>query len=440
MKLRFSLQLKAIMDRWFNEWKDWSTIEFSASKDGSYEDNTGRERLYTRYAKMVAKKYRAKVELKKKGGYTVYFIRKNISESTEVQLNEIGNNPYPWKWKVWGQQKVEINFKTAKVFAARAETTNIDDDDDDDSKIRITLAEFGEGEFIIGFSVLDKNGDFIDTITGEGDAFRIFATVQDVVESFIKKYGKDKIHKFKFKSVKEEGGGGKASDARSRIYAKWGQKFAGKHGGKLITTDLKQKNVVFAIEFPQKESFQLNEIGDRPMKVTDLNYDQTGRLSARAVDKKLGIELKLGAYRVDNGDDEVMFEIVFLVNDKMNKTGTGHEIKVFSTVKTIMETWLTDLDEDGIFWSSIEFAASKDGSTEASTSRERLYTRFAKMIAKKYRGKLDLKKKTNETVYVISRSLAESNEFNEIEDKRLKSFSEMVRTISFKEMVQLNEI
>ena len=84
----------------------------------------------------------------------------------------------------------------------------IDDDDADDSKIRITLAEFGEGEFIIGFSVLDKNGDFIDTITGEGDAFRIFATVQDVVESFIKKYGKDKIHKFKFKSVKEEGGGG----------------------------------------------------------------------------------------------------------------------------------------------------------------------------------------------------------------------------------------
>ncbi len=224
MKLRFSLQLKAIMDRWFNEWKDWSTIEFSASKDGSYEDNTGRERLYTRYAKMVAKKYRAKVELKKKGGYTVYFIRKNISESTEVQLNEIGNNPYPWKWKVWGQQKVEINFKTAKVFAARAETTNIDDDDDDDSKIRITLAEFGEGEFIIGFSVLDKNGDFIDTITGEGDAFRIFATVQDVVESFIKKYGKDKIHKFKFKSVKEEGGGGKALRCQKSYLCKVGTK------------------------------------------------------------------------------------------------------------------------------------------------------------------------------------------------------------------------
>ena len=167
-----------------------------------------------------------------------------------------------------------------------------------------------------------------------------------------------------------------------------------------------------------EETDQLNEIGDRPMNITNYDIDSTGQLSAKAVDKKLGIELnvRIGPAGVVEGK----FTIVFEVNDRMDKTNEGNEIKVFSTVKHIVERWLADLDEDGISWSSIEFAASKDGSKKDVTSRERLYTRFAKMIAKKYRGKLQTKQATQYhmnheldqiyTKYIIKKNISESTE------------------------------
>ena len=167
-----------------------------------------------------------------------------------------------------------------------------------------------------------------------------------------------------------------------------------------------------------EETDQLNEIGDRPMNITNYDIDSTGQLSAQAVDKKLGIELnvRIGPAGVVEGK----FTIVFEVNDRMDKTNEGNEIKVFSTVKHIVERWLADLDEDGISWSSIEFAASKDGSKKDVTSRERLYARFAKMIAKKYRGKLQTKQATQYhmnheldqiyTKYIIKKNISESTE------------------------------
>ena len=89
----------------------------------------------------------------------------------------------------------------------------------------------------------------------------------------------------------------------------------------------------------------------------------------------------------------------------MDKTSKGNEIKVFSTVKHIVETWLEDLEEDGIFWSTIEFSASKDGSKKDDTGRERLYARFAKMLAKKYDAKVETKQVklaiTGYTKYII---------------------------------------
>ena len=169
----------------------------------------------------------------------------------------------------------------------------------------------------------------------------------------------------------------------------------------------------------------LNEIGDNPMNITDIDIDPTGGLVAYAEDRKLDIDLKLVANRVDNFDDEVIFEVEFDVNDRMDKTHKGNEIKVFSTVKTIMETWLEDLEEDGIFWSTIEFSASKDGSKKDNTGRERLYARFAKMIAKKYDAKVETKQVNLASIhqiytkYIIKKNISESNEvqLNEIGDR-----------------------
>ena len=223
--------------------------------------------------------------------------------------------------------------------------------------------------------------------------------------------------------------------SKGKITIKWSQSRAGhaifvkgRMEGPLFDTEEDARE--YLRDLGIEESFQLNEIGDRPMNITNYDIDSTGQLSAKAVDKKLGIELnvRIGPAGVVEGK----FTIVFEVNDRMDKTNEGNEIKVFSTVKHIVERWLADLDEDGISWSSIEFAASKDGSKKDVTSRERLYARFAKMIAKKYRGKLETKQATQYhmnheldqiyTKYIIKKNISESTEvqLNEIGDRPMK--------------------
>ena len=130
-----------------------------------------------------------------------------------------------------------------------------------------------------------------------------------------------------------------------------------------------------------------------------------------------------------NSPDEGYYIIDFSVNNTTKKTGTGHEIKVFSTVLNIVERWFNDMKTKKIPWSTIEFSASKDGSTEASTGRERLYARFAKMLAKKHGAKAKIEKEDDHTMYYITRSLSESNS-----DKRLKSFKDILNEIGDRPM------
>lgn len=179
-------------------------------------------------------------------------------------------------------------------------------------------------------------------------------------------------------------------------------------------------------EISESNEFQLNEIGDRPMKISKFNISSDGELQAQAIDKELDIKLDLWATlknfwaKVDG--DGGHYIIDFHVNGSPDKTGTGNEIKVFSSVKAILDRWFNDMKTKKIQWSTIEFSASKDGSHEDNTGRERLYARYAKMIANKHGAKVKLKKKARKTVYFIRKNISESNEFqlNEIGDKPME--------------------
>ena len=101
-------------------------------------------------------------------------------------------------------------------------------------------------------------------------------------------------------------------------------------------------NTVYVIKKNISESneFQLNEIGDRPMKISKFNISSDGVLRARAIDKDLNITLDV---LIDEGlfAVEGYYLINFYVNESSEKTGTGHEIKVFSTVKELL--WIGGL-------------------------------------------------------------------------------------------------
>jgi len=205
--------VKAILDRWFNEWKDWSTIEFSASKDGSHEDNTGRERLYTRYAKMVANKHGAKVELKKKDGYTVYFIRKNISESNAFQLNEIGDRPMEFL-------EFDLNQKTGELFAFAA----ADDIGLELSIDRLTAYDKGKS---VGFNhEINFTVNHEHEKTGQGNEILIFSTVKAMIKQWLKEYtGWQRII---FTGSKD--GSTKKNTGRERLYKRFAEQIAKKYG------------------------------------------------------------------------------------------------------------------------------------------------------------------------------------------------------------------
>ena len=69
------------------------------------------------------------------------------------------------------------------------------------------------------------------------------------------------------------------------------------------------------------------------MKISKFNISSDGVLRARAIDKDLNITLDV---LIDEGlfAVEGYYLITFYVNESSEKTGTGHEIKVFSTVKS----------------------------------------------------------------------------------------------------------
>ena len=66
--------VKAMIKQWLKEYTGWQRIIFTGSKDGSTKKNTGRERLYARFANNIAKRFNARVKRIEKNDETYYRI------------------------------------------------------------------------------------------------------------------------------------------------------------------------------------------------------------------------------------------------------------------------------------------------------------------------------------------------------------------------------
>lgn len=90
-----------------------------------------------------------------------------------MKLNEIFEQAYPWKWTVKQQARLTAEFTP-----------------DDGGKVATEIMYKGEGQWSFEFSREDDSSyRFMSTnITGQGDAFRIFATIIEMIQSFVSEY------------------------------------------------------------------------------------------------------------------------------------------------------------------------------------------------------------------------------------------------------------
>lgn len=77
-------------------------------------------------------------------------------------------------------------------------------------------------------------------------------------------------------------------------------------------------------------------------------------------------------------DEPGMWNIIFTVDGKTEKTGMGDQFRVFATVKQAIEDWWKYASQNLDNVKSVSFSADKSG----DESRSRLYKRFASQFAK----------------------------------------------------------
>jgi len=134
-------------------------------------------------------------------------------------ITEAFDNPYPYTWDSTHDRYAEFGNDS---FLAKAEM------DMGELLVMFTLGKPGVS-WTIDFAVdgsMDK--------TGDGDQFRIFATVVAVIKDWMaNKVDLSKVTQIDFSSDKD----GAAEDSRSKLYKRFGQQLASKLGWNLEVTD-----------------------------------------------------------------------------------------------------------------------------------------------------------------------------------------------------------
>jgi hypothetical protein len=121
------------------------------------------------------------------------------TEVAESNLNEVFDQPYPWTWTASGKNR---GFWTAEFG---------------DVDVLIELKR--EGSWDMTF---DRNGSM--SVTGEGDQFKIFATVIDIAKDFVRQMQPERFSFYAHKDPDE------TTSSRPKLYSAMIKRFAGSLG------------------------------------------------------------------------------------------------------------------------------------------------------------------------------------------------------------------
>lgn len=183
--------------------------EFDASP-AKVNELTGKYAQYTKEIDAISQEIKAYEKHVRTGQSAKLMAVKTKTATTEsVQLNELFNQPYKWTWTIEGQNEAWAEFDTA-----------------DDGVIRVFFEPKSKNSpnWDTGF----KKGLGIRR-TGEGDEFRIFATVIAIIQEFMTK--RPDVQSLGFIAKREGAAADNPNirDSRAELYKRLIQRFADRH-------------------------------------------------------------------------------------------------------------------------------------------------------------------------------------------------------------------
>lgn len=270
---------------------------------------------------------------------------------TKNKLKETLNQPYSYEWIKKDTEK----GRWVAVF-----------DTSDGGKISFEADIFdaNNDSWMIEFK---KNGTY--KATGDGDAFRIFATVVNLIEEFV---NEAKPNTLVIDSEKVKEGEKLIDGSRTKLYKVIMRKLSNSLGYKLDISN-RMNYTTFVLSKPK----ELKETGDSyyPFKQTSNNPDFIEYNFETEDERKVGIIFSA------SDDDNTKWGTAFDVDGEMGISGKGDQFKILSTILKITALFIETKKPEEITFSADKIK-SKIGNSQ--TSRSKIYKRGMDMLAKKY--------------------------------------------------------
>ena len=288
--------------------------------------------------------------------------KKAASAITSEKIQEAFDNPYPITWEY-------LNPTGASSGIVKL---------DDGSALDIHFSEEPAGVYEIEFARDGSNKQM--GRSGQGDEFRVFATVQAAMLKWWKQLDKTSARKITFYANKQDGN-------RARLYKRFLKMWGDKSGWE-IEVNAKSGLAAYSLTNPNpdkpkngkktfiqrvfgKKETNVQEAFDNPYPIKWLSLRPDSSSSAKA---KLDDGSELEIHFAD--DDAGYYDIEFLRSGSMKVSGEGDEFRVFATVQAAILEWWKQTDKKYV--RAISFSADK-----GDNNRSKLYKRFAEMWAKK---------------------------------------------------------
>ena len=305
--------------------------------------------------------------------YPEFFKSSNIdlneNTSHKATLPEVFDKPYKSKW-------AKSDYGDVDVLAKLPDGTNLS----------IMFNHEGDDEWGVEFY---RNNS--QEITGDGDAQKIFATVLNAIQKFVKKHNPEMVKFTASKEVKS----GQNSQSRVNLYDRLVQRYAGAMGYDVYQED---HGVGVVYELTKKQNQSISESLDQPYPYSWVLQSED-EWAARARTES-GAILDI---RFEYGSWDAQWDIDFLLDGEYEATAEGDQFRIFATVVKVIKEWWKLTSAEGFPVKTIKFSADKlNKQTGKTGSRERLYNRFAQQFANSIGFTVQSKDKINATEFELT--------------------------------------
>ena len=285
----------------------------------------------------------------------------NPPEVAESHLEEAFDQPYPWKWGDRSSQRM-----WTASFADVVVIFSVD----------------GAGEWEVSFARNNKQ-----SVTGEGDQFKIFATVIDIAKDFIN-LKRPKV--IQFTAHKEET---ETVSSRTKLYNAMVKRFASSLG---YESQEKPFNDFVVYVLTKKQDESVAEAFDTTIKWKLGHKSPTQLVYAALIDKDAYLEL---IYQSQDKWNTV--QTAFTRNGSHEVTGGGGQMRIFGAVINHILSFIQKHNVNQLIFTAHK---PEGGFSARDTGRSDLYKKMVMKYAQGTGYTLNTQDKGNNDVFTLTRN------------------------------------